>query len=72
MDRQTPESSPDQHTSIKISRYPDFSCPFDLETDASLQRLGAVLSQRDVHGQSKVTAYASQSLHPNERKMKEL
>ena len=50
--------------------YLDFRCPVDLETDALLQRFGAVLPQRDEHGQSKVTAHASQSVHPNEKKMR--
>ena len=50
--------------------YPDFSNPFNLETDASLQGLGTVLSQKDEHGQSKVIAYASQSLCPNKRNMR--
>ena len=71
MDRQIPEgiwsskSSPDQHTSIRISGLQSA----DLETDASLQGLGAVFSQRDEHGWNKVIASASQSLHPNARKM---
>ena len=30
--------------------------------------LGVVLLQRDKHGQRRVNAYASQSLHPNEKK----
>ena len=38
--------------------------------DASLQGLEAVLSQKDEHGWSKVIAYASQSLCPNERNMR--
>ena len=31
---------------------------------------GAVLSQRDKHGWSRVIAYANKSLHPNEKKMR--
>ena len=49
--------------------YPDFSREFMLETDASLQGLGAVLSQQDETGKLCVIAYASQSLHPSERSM---
>ena len=47
--------------------YPDFSQPFKLETDTSLQGLGAVLSQRDKNGISHVIAFASRSLQPNEQ-----
>ena len=47
--------------------YPDFNREFVLETDASLQGLGAVLSQQDKTGKLHVIAYASQSLHPSER-----
>ena len=57
-------------TSTEVSGFLDISCPFNLEMDASWQELGAVLSQRDKHGQRRVTAYASQSLHPNEKKMR--
>ena len=49
--------------------YPDFSREFILETDASLQGLGAVLSQQDETGKLHVIAYASQSLHPSEGSM---
>ena len=49
-------------TSVPVLGYPDFNHPFNPETDSSLQGLGAVLSQKDEHGQSKVIAYASQSL----------
>ena len=40
-----------------------------LETDASLQDLGAVLSQEDETGKVCVIAYASESLCPSERSM---
>ena len=40
-----------------------------LETDASLQGLGAVLSQQDEAGKLHIIAYASQSLCPSERSM---
>ena len=37
-------------TSTPILGYLDFSYPFDLETNASFQGLGAVLFQKDEHG----------------------
>ena len=49
--------------------YPDFSHPFELETDASLQGLGTVLSQRDENGTSYVIAFASRSLWPSKQSM---
>ena len=49
-------------TSVPVLGYSDFSKPFDLETDALMQGLGAVLSQRDENGKSRVIAYASRSL----------
>ena len=55
--------------SAPVLGYPDFSRHFDLETDASMQGLGAVLSQRDENGKSRVIAYASRSLQPNEKTM---
>ena len=44
--------------------YPDFSRKFILETDASLNGLGTILSQQGRDGQIHVIAYASHSLHP--------
>ena len=40
---------------------------FTLETDASLEGLGAVLSQADVNGKLHPVAYASRALHKHER-----
>ena len=49
--------------------YPNFSWEFILETDTSLNGLGAVLSQQDKDREICVIAYASHSLHPSERSM---
>lgn len=49
-----------------VLAYADFSRPFQLYTDASLDGLGAVLAQEQ-DGQERVIAYASRSLHPPER-----
>ena len=49
--------------------YPDFSREFILETDASLNGLGAIISQKGKDGKICVIAYASHSLHPSERSM---
>ena len=49
--------------------YPDFSQPFELETDASLQGLGAILSQRDENGTRCVITYASRCLQPSKQLM---
>ena len=56
-------------TSMPILGFLDFSHPLELGTDASLQGLEAVLSQRDEHSRSRVVAFASCCLHPNKRKM---
>ena len=49
-------------TSTPVLGYPDFRCPFELETDASLQGLGTMLSQRNETGTSCIIAFASRSL----------
>ena len=49
--------------------YPDFSRVFIRQIDASLNGLGAVLSQQGKDGQIHVIAYAGCSLHPSERSM---
>ena len=49
--------------------YPDFSREFILETDASLNELGTILSQQGKDGKICVIAYAGHSLHPSERSM---
>ena len=53
----------------QVLGHPDFNREFMLETHASLQGLGAVLSQQDETGKLHMIAYASQSLHPSERSM---
>ena len=58
-------------TSAPILAYPDYSKPFILETDASLKGLGAVLSQRRKDNTVRVIAYASRSLRPGEKSMKD-
>ena len=47
--------------------YPSFETAFVLETDASLQGLGAVLSQIQEDAQLHPVAYASRALSPSER-----
>ena len=55
--------------SAPVLVYPQFksSEPFVLETDASIQGLGAVLSRRQVDGKIHPIAYASRSLNVHER-----
>ena len=54
-----------------VLAYPDYSKPFILETDASLKGLGAVLSQKGDDNEVHVIAYASQSLQPSEKSMRD-
>ena len=57
--------------SAPILAYPDYSKPFILETDASLKGLGVVLSQHSDDNTVRVIAYASWSLRPGEKSMKD-
>ena len=57
-------------TTAPVLGFADFSLPFTLEVDASLQGLGAVLSQVQ-DGRSMVIAYASRGLSRTERKYDE-
>ena len=57
-------------TSAPILAYPNYSRKFVLETDASLKGLGAVLTQEDDDGNFRVISYASRTLKPYERSMR--
>ena len=48
-----------------------YSKPFILETDASLKGSGAVLSQKGDDNEVRVIAYASRSLCPSEKSMRD-
>ena len=50
-----------------ILAFADYTKPFLLETDASKDRLGAVLSQKKVDGQYHSVAYGSRALIPHEK-----
>ena len=57
-------------TVAPVLPYPDYSKPFILEIDALLKGLGAVLSQEDDKGNLHVVSYASHTLKPYEKSMK--
>ena len=50
-----------------VLAYADYTQPFILHTDSSLDGLGAVLYQKDLGGQHRAIAYASRSLNRSER-----
>ena len=50
-----------------VLEYPSFDKPFTLETDASIEGLGAVLSQPQDDGHLHPVAFASRALSPPER-----
>ena len=55
---------------MPVLSYLDYSKPFILETDASLKGLGAVLSQEDSDGNVCIVSFASHTLKPYEKSMK--
>ena len=54
-------------TSTPVLGFADHSGPFHLETDASHDGLGAILSQEQDDGKIRVIAYASRRLQPSEK-----
>ena len=54
-------------TSADVLAFADFTQPFIVETDASHDGLGAILSQKQPDGTTRVIAYASRRLRPTER-----
>ena len=49
-----------------ILAYPDFGKEFILDTDASFDTIGAVLSQKDIYGRERVIAYGSHKMNKHE------
>ena len=57
----------DKLTVSPVLAYPSFDRDFTLETDASVQGLGAILSQVQDDGKLHPVAYASRALNPSEK-----
>ena len=57
----------DRLTGAEVLAFADFAKPFILETDASHEGLGAILSQKQPDGTARVIAYASRRLRPTEK-----
>ena len=53
--------------SMPVLVFPDFDKPFMLETDASKEGLGAVLSQKQSDGHYHPVTFGSHSLTPSEK-----
>ena len=56
-------------STAQVLGYPDFSREFILETDASFNGLGTILSQQGKDREIHVMAFTIHSLHPSERSM---
>ena len=54
-------------TSTPILGYPNIKKEFILDTDASFDTIGAVLSQRDDYGHERVIAYGSHTMNSHEK-----
>ena len=54
-------------SSASVLAFPDFTKEFILETDASIQGLGAVLSQAQTEGGTRPIAFASRTLQAHEK-----
>lgn len=60
------ENMKQQLKEVPILAFPDFSKPFILDTDASFDTIGAVLSQKDDQGRERVIAYGSHKMNKHE------
>ena len=56
-------------TSVPVLVFPDFNKPFLLETDASKEELGAVLSQKQDDRRYHPVAFGSRTLTPSEAEL---
>ena len=61
------ESLKERPVTPPVLAYPSFDVDFTVETDASIQGQGAVLSQPQVDGKLHPVAYASRALNKTER-----